>query len=107
VRAVNPALEQSYAGLFHSTGVSDFLLVLRGGAVREVLSQPRLERAIGVVYRPETERQSHYFSARLGEQFDAVVYLDATRAVTPLAPAAVIATRGGGLVDRAAALVDR
>ena len=58
----------------------------RGGdrELREVLSEPRLERAIGVVYRPETERYSHYFEAVLAEQFDAFVWFEETRAVTPL-----------------------
>ena len=48
------------------------------------LREPMLERAIGVIYRPETERQSHYFQARLSDQFDAVVHFDETRAVEPL-----------------------
>ena len=48
------------------------------------LRGPRLERAIGVIYRPETERQSHYFRARLPEQFDAVLHFDETQAVKPL-----------------------
>lgn len=48
------------------------------------LREPRLERAIGVIYRPETERQSHYFGARLADQFDAVIHVDRTRAVEPL-----------------------
>jgi erythromycin esterase-like protein len=52
--------------------------------VREALSEPLLERAIGVIYRPETERHSHYFHARVGEQFDAVIHIDETRAVEPL-----------------------
>jgi erythromycin esterase-like protein len=50
----------------------------------EVLSQPRLERAIGVIYRPETELQSHYFEAHLAQQFDAVIHMDNTRALEPL-----------------------
>ena len=49
-----------------------------------LLRPPRLERAIGVIYRPRTERQSHYFRARLADQFDAVIHLDETRAVEPL-----------------------
>ena len=48
------------------------------------LRTPRLERAIGVIYRPETERQIHYFLARIASQFDAVIHLDETRAVEPL-----------------------
>ena len=64
----------------------DFYVRLRGGSERLVLGlrQPRLERAIGVVYRPETERLSHYFRARLSDQFDAVLHFDQTRAVDPL-----------------------
>ncbi len=82
---VRPALPESYSGLFHETGVPNFLLILRGGgAVSQALEQPRLERAIGVVYLPGTERQSHYFEARLSKQFDAVVHLDVTSAVEPL-----------------------
>jgi erythromycin esterase-like protein len=50
----------------------------------ERLRAPRLERAIGVIYRPETERQSHYFNARLADQFDAALHFDETRAVKPL-----------------------
>jgi erythromycin esterase-like protein len=48
------------------------------------LSGRRLERAIGVIYRPETERLSHYFEAEIGEQFDAVLHIDETTAVEPL-----------------------
>ena len=55
-----------------------------GDAVTRRLPISRLERAIGVVYRPDTERASHYFHARLVEQFDAVVHFDETRAVEPL-----------------------
>jgi erythromycin esterase-like protein len=85
-KRVRPALVGSYEAVFHHTGAPRFGLdltreddVLLGG-----LRQPRLERAIGVVYRPETERMSHYFDARLPEQFDVVVHLDTTRAVEPL-----------------------
>ncbi len=63
----------------------DFLLLLRGGGeLAEPLRAPRLERAIGVIYRPDTERWSHYFHARLADQFDALVHIDETRAVEPL-----------------------
>jgi erythromycin esterase-like protein len=55
-----------------------------GGELTEVLGEERLERAIGVVYRPRTERRSHYFHARLPEQFDAVLHFDVTTALTPL-----------------------
>jgi erythromycin esterase-like protein len=52
--------------------------------IAQQLRNPRLERAIGVIYRPETERQSHYFRARLPDQFDAVLHFDETRAAKPL-----------------------
>jgi len=62
-----------------------FALTLRDGSVAvEGLRQPRLERAIGVIYLPGTERISHYFAARLADQFDAVLHFDETRAVEPL-----------------------
>lgn len=61
-----------------------FWLDLRTPGAAEALAGPRLERAIGVIYRPETERQSHYFLADLASQFDAVIHIDETRAVEPL-----------------------
>jgi erythromycin esterase-like protein len=82
---VRPALPESFSGLFHATGVHAFLLTLRGeGEAALALAEPRLERAIGVVYLPATERRSHYFEARMSKQFDAVIHLDMTSAVTPL-----------------------
>lgn len=48
------------------------------------MGEPRLERAVGVVYLPQTERESHYFQARMSKQFDAVIHIDATTAVKPL-----------------------
>lgn len=84
-KLVRPALDESYEGLFHVTGIPRFLIILRGSNwFSRVLDQARLERAIGVVYLPESERISHYFSACLGDQFDAVIHLDETRAVEPL-----------------------
>jgi erythromycin esterase-like protein len=84
-KRVRAALPESYEALFHEVGVPRFLLNLReGGRAAEGLSEPRLERAIGVIYRPETERGSHYFYARLTNQFDAVLHFDETRAVEPL-----------------------
>ncbi len=82
---VRPALPGSYADVFHQSGVPAFSLLLRGNKdlVRR-FGEPRLERAIGVIYLPESERQSHYFEARISEQFDAIVFFDRTRAVTPL-----------------------
>jgi erythromycin esterase-like protein/predicted phosphoribosyltransferase len=84
-KRVRPALAGSYEALFHTTGRDRFLLIPNDSdAMAQQLSAPRLERAIGVIYRPETERQSHYFRARLTDQFDAVLYFDETRAVKPL-----------------------
>ena len=91
VKAVRPALAGSYEALCHATGITGFLLPLRGAdpALVEALAPPRLERAIGVLYRPKTERQSHYFEAVLPRQFDEYVWFDRTSAVTPLATATV------------------
>jgi erythromycin esterase-like protein len=87
-KQVRPALPGSYEALFHDTGLPYFLLPLRdGGPAADALREPKLERAIGVVYRPDTERISHYFDARLPEQFDAVIHIDDTRALEPLEPA--------------------
>jgi len=88
VMQVRPALADSYEGLFHVAGIPAGLLHLRHprrDAIREELSAPRLERAIGVVYRPDTELQSHYFQASLPRQFDEYVWFDRSSAVTPLA----------------------
>ena len=83
--AVHPGLEGSYEALFHEVGLPRFWLDLRaGGPAAEGLRKDRLERAIGVVYRPRTERVSHYFHARLADQFDAVIHLDETNALVPL-----------------------
>jgi len=82
---VRPGLDGSYEKLFHDTGLGNFLLPLRDDPrLREALAAPMLERAIGVIYRPDTERQSHYFRASLSQQFDAVIHIDRTRALTPL-----------------------
>ena len=84
-KRVRPALPRSYEALFHQTGLSNFLLPFRNaGKAAKALPGPRLERAIGVIYLPQTERTSHYFHARLPEQFDAVLHFDETRAVEPL-----------------------
>ena len=75
----------SYERLFHDAGVRRFLVLLREGQVRQALLDARLERAIGVIYRPESERVSHYFRARLPEQFEAVFHIvDETSALQPL-----------------------
>jgi erythromycin esterase-like protein len=84
-KRVRPALTDSYEALFHATERAKFLLVLNeSDTAAEQLRVPRLERAIGVIYHPETERQSHYFRARLADQFDAILHFDETRAVKPL-----------------------
>jgi erythromycin esterase-like protein len=84
-KTVRAALPESYEALFHEAGVANFYLDLseRSPTVSE-LRHPRLERAIGVIYRPETERMSHYFHAQLPSQFDAILHYDTTRAVEPL-----------------------
>jgi erythromycin esterase-like protein len=82
---VRPALEGSYEDLFHRVGIGRFTLPLRSlGAELGSLHDERLERMIGVVYRPQTERFSHYFECDLVRQFDAVLHLDVTQALEPL-----------------------
>jgi erythromycin esterase-like protein/predicted phosphoribosyltransferase len=84
-KVVRPALPKSVEELFHQVGSKEFLLWFDvAPAAADVLRRARLERAIGVVYRPLTERQSHYFQARVADQFDGVIHLDETRAVEPL-----------------------
>jgi erythromycin esterase-like protein len=83
-KRVRPSLEGSYERLFHDCGIDRFLLLLDDPDVREALTAVRLERAIGVIYRPDTERASHYFQARLAAQFDAVLHIDETTALKPL-----------------------
>jgi erythromycin esterase-like protein len=85
LKQVLPALPESYEALFHSVGIPCFFLDLRGD-VATAVSQERLERAIGVLYLPETERFSHYFNAILSQQFDIVIHMDVTHAVEPLDP---------------------
>jgi protein-L-isoaspartate(D-aspartate) O-methyltransferase len=87
VKAINPSRPDSYERLAHDSGVATFLLDLREGRhepLRGRLLEPRLERFIGVIYRPHTERGSHYSACRLPEQFDAWAWFDKTSAVTPL-----------------------
>ncbi len=83
-KQVRPALPESYEALFHAVGIGRSLLILGGDERLACLRSPRLERAIGVIYRPESERASHYFSASLPDQFDALIHIDRTRAVEPL-----------------------
>lgn len=82
---VRPALAGSVEELYHEVDRAEFFLSFPAAPeAAEVLHAPRLQRAIGVIYRPETERQSHYFRARVSDQFDAVIHMDETRAVEPL-----------------------
>ena len=83
-KRVRPSLEGSYERLFHQSGVGNFLLALDKDPVRDALIGERLERAIGVIYLPETERASHYFGAALSRQFDFVIHFDETTALEPL-----------------------
>jgi erythromycin esterase-like protein len=83
-KRVRAASADSHEAFLHDSGGKRFWLDTAQPAVHAALSVPRLERAIGVIYLPETERWSHYFHARLSEQFDAVIHLDHTRAVEPL-----------------------
>jgi erythromycin esterase-like protein len=84
-KRVRPSMRESYEHLLHQAGLPRFMLGLRDEAeLKKELGLPRLERAIGVIYRPDTERASHYFYAELSEQFDAVLHFDTTRAVEPL-----------------------
>lgn len=82
-KAVRPALHGSYEGLFHELERPAFYLNLQKD-VPELLQEPRLERAIGVLYLPATERRSHYFNCQLADQFDAVIHFDTTRALKPM-----------------------
>jgi len=82
---VRPALPGSYEHVFHDAELRNSLLLFHHQHdISWALDEPRLERAIGVIYRPDTERTSHYFSASLSRQFDAVLHYDVTRAVEPL-----------------------
>jgi erythromycin esterase-like protein len=81
---VRPSLAGSVERILHELAVPDFYLPLRGTRAAQVLAGRRLERAIGVIYRPRSERVSHYFAADLPAQFDAVIHFDRTRAVEPL-----------------------
>jgi erythromycin esterase-like protein len=86
-KRVLPGMAGSYEALLHEVGIERFLLPLRDeGAARDALMQRRLERAIGVIYLPRTERHSHYFSAQMARQFDAIIHIDRTTAVAPLDP---------------------
>ena len=106
VKSVRPSLAESYERLSHDSGLDSFLLDLRTGideGLRVRLQEVRLERFIGVIYRPETERWSHYAEASLSRQFDAWLWFDQTEAVTALSSGANgTATAGETERDRAA-----
>ena len=87
IKTVRPSRPDSYEALCHEVGQERFLFHFRDpkhAELRRALAEPRLERYIGVIYRPETERWSHYSHATLAEQYDAFVWFDTTSAVTPL-----------------------
>jgi erythromycin esterase-like protein len=89
IKEVRPARADSYEHLFRRTGNARSLTDWRDPTranLRDILSEQRLERAIGVVYRPDTELLSHYFQTVLAEQFDAYVWFETSRAVSPLGP---------------------
>jgi erythromycin esterase-like protein len=83
-KRVRPGLPDSYELLFHQVDVPSFVFDLHDRRAADLLGRPMLQRAIGVIYRPETERLSHYFHARLPDQFDAMIHLDETHALEPL-----------------------
>ncbi|EXJ71286.1 uncharacterized protein A1O5_05092 [Cladophialophora psammophila CBS 110553] len=88
IMAVNPSREDSWERVAHDTGLPRFLIDLRKGhcdcRLRQELKANKLERFIGVIYRPDTERWSHYSGSKLAKQFDGYLFFDSTHAVTPL-----------------------
>lgn len=90
-KQLRPALPDSYEQLFHATRLDRFYLPLKD-LTETALEAPLLERAVGVVYLPRSERQSHYFHARLPDQFDAIFHVDETQALEPLEPGSLWAT---------------
>lgn len=86
IKTINHALAGSYERICRDTGVESFMLDLRNASkeLNDGLSRPLLERAIGVIYRPESERASHYFQAMLPRQFDEYIWIDESTAVEPL-----------------------
>jgi erythromycin esterase-like protein len=84
-KRIRPALHGSYEDIFHKIHQARFMLPIReSDQLKKALSEDRLERAIGVIYAPETERQSHYFYANISQQFDAIIHIDETNALKPL-----------------------
>ena len=87
-KRVRPGLPGSCEALFHAAGIPAFQLRFDDPALAAALAAPRLQRAIGVIYRPQTERQSHYFRTVLPRQFDWLIHIDETSALVPLEPGA-------------------
>jgi protein-L-isoaspartate(D-aspartate) O-methyltransferase len=87
IKEIVPSLTASYERICHESGVANFMLPLRDApeALKAALLEPRLQRAIGVIYRPQSERASHYFQARLPDQFDDYIWFDTTNPVQPFA----------------------
>jgi erythromycin esterase-like protein len=83
-KQVRPGMNNSYEKFLHEVGEQNYWLDLRDPATRSLVNDQRLERAIGVIYQPRTERHSHYFHARIADQFDAIIHFDVTSAVRPL-----------------------
>jgi erythromycin esterase-like protein len=82
---VREGLPDSWEDVLHQVDTPRFMLPLRDSdRLRGLATPPRLQRAIGVIYRPDTERQSHYFETRLADQFDALIHIDETHALEPL-----------------------
>ena len=88
IKRVRESHRDSYEQIFHRTEIGNFFLNLRDAEIEDLLRRPQLERAIGVIYRPQTERVSHYFTARLSEQFDGIIHFNETSAVEALDRAA-------------------
>jgi erythromycin esterase-like protein len=87
LKVVRPSLDGSVESLLHSTGAARLFVDLKGNvppAFRQAFRSPLLERAIGVIYRPETERASHYLHAIVADQFDGIIHIDRTSALEPL-----------------------
>ncbi len=89
LKTVRPALNGSVEELFHEVDVPAFCVWMHDANAADVLDTPRLGRAVGVIYRPSTERQSHYFHVRPAEQFDAMIHIDTTTALKPLEPSSL------------------
>ncbi len=88
IKRVRPSIFGSWENLFHQTQIPKFILNLRTPDAQKNMPQRLLERAIGVIYLPQSERHSHYFEAKIVEQFDSVIHIDKTQALTPLDPSA-------------------